>query len=49
MGRLKKYTTKRSSSVATPSVSANPRTELTAVTYSTTAAMAVTMSAATIV
>ncbi len=49
VGRLKKYTTNRSSSVATPRVSANPRTELTAVTYSTTAAIIVTKSAATIV
>ena len=31
VGRLKKYTTNRSSAVATPSVRANPRTELTAV------------------
>ena len=35
--------------MATPSVSANPRTELTAVKYSTAAAIPVTMSAATIV
>ena len=48
-GRLKKYTTNRSRSVATPSVSAKPRTEEIAVTYKTAAAIAVTRSAATIV
>ena len=35
--------------MATPRVRAKPRTELTAVRYSTTAAMPVTVSAATIV